>query len=212
MYLKLNVPKLLELTFPDILPIKEERPLKAEILDNFDITNKRGIPVQKKRDTSPIKEGGVSKISETNTNNTTETTTDILQQDLNLVELHSSPVSLSTEELERKIKENISYDILMTDRRVDKNNLRNILSIMVDVIRQKSGLINVNSKPIEIEEVKKRFLEINQYHVEEVLDTFSDYDKEIKNIRAYMITALYNEPSSMDLKITNKINSDNFYS
>lgn len=99
----------------------------------------------------------------------------------------------------------------MTDRRIDKNNLRNILSIMVDVFKQRSGLINVNSEAIKIEEVKKRFLEINQYHVEEVLCNFSKVDNEIKNIRAYMITALYNEPSSMDLKITNKINSDNHY-
>lgn len=211
MFLELNVPKLLEITFPDLYPKSNKNSYKGEIESNFDVTNKREIPLQQQRELPQIKERSDYKISGTNTKITTNITTEKTTKELNMLGLASNHSYPSTKEIEKKIKYNIAYDVLKKDKRIDENNLRDIFSIMIDVFNQKSGTIHVNSVPYDIEQVQSKFLEINQYHFEFVLKSFAGVKNEIRNIRAYIITALYNAPSTMDLNYFNKLKVDSYY-
>lgn len=210
MFLKLNVPRLLEMTFPEIYPVKDKNSSRVQNSNNFDITNKSESPNQKERDTPLIKDRLHSNIGETYTKSTTETNSKIISKDSNLINGESYRVYPSIKEIKEIIKQNISYDILMTDKRIDRNNLKEILSIMVDVFNQQSGTVKVNSTPYDIELVKERFLEINQFHIEYVLESLKDFKIEIRNIRSYLITSIYNAPMTMEFNYSNRFKLEQY--
>lgn len=46
--------------------------------------------------------------------------------------------------------------------------------------------------------VKKRFLELDGEHIDYVITAFEKSACNVRNIRAYLITALYNAPETID--------------
>lgn len=73
-----------------------------------------------------------------------------------------------------------------------------LVSIMVDVVCSKKNTIRVNGSELTQKNVKQRYLELDSSHIEYVLDALEHTTGEIKNIRAYLITALYNAPTTID--------------
>ncbi len=55
----------------------------------------------------------------------------------------------------------------------------------------------MNSGELPTEQVKKRFLEIKRAHIEHVLTSLENNTSVVRNIRAYLITALYNAPTTV---------------
>lgn len=104
--------------------------------------------------------------------------------------------SSSRAEYEELVKENIEYDILQYD--YPKEWLDNIVSIMADVLSSKSETIRINKENVSTELVKKRFMEINDQHIIYLDDAMRRFAPDVKNIRAFLITALYNAPTTMD--------------
>lgn len=204
MYLKLNVPRLLEITFPDLQSKKEKKVINAQNLGNFDITNKRDIPLQEKSMVLPKKERYHSFISKTNTENTAKINTKNTYEN----EFNYNPIYPSSDQALKIIKENISYDILMSDKRIDKSILKDLVTIMVDIFNYPSGELSINSNTININEVKKQFLEINQFHIEYVLESISKLRTPIKNYKNYILTVLYNSPMSMNLYYSSEIKNE----
>lgn len=210
MFIKLNVPKLLEMTFPDIYPAKDRNSLRAQNSNNFDITNKSEGTNQKERDTSLLKDNFLSNIGETYTKSTTKINSKIISKDSNSIKGEFYRIYPSIQEVKEIIKKNISYDILMTDKRIDRNALKEILSIMVDVFNQQSGTVKVNSAPYDIELVKERFLEINQFHIEYILESLKELKIEVRNIRSYLITSIYNAPMTIEFNYSNRVTREQY--
>lgn len=102
----------------------------------------------------------------------------------------------SYQEIEQMVKEQISYDALKHDNPHDKR-IDELLGIMVEVLNSTSESIRVNkeNKPAEI--VKAQFQKINKQHVEFVLLCMSESHTKARNIRALLITALYNSVHTM---------------
>ncbi len=69
---------------------------------------------------------------------------------------------------------------------------------MVDVVCSKRKNIRVNGEDQPKETVKKRFLELDDRHIEYVITVLDRSKSEVRNIRAYLITALYNAPMTID--------------
>lgn len=59
--------------------------------------------------------------------------------------------------------------------------------------------------------VKERFLELKESHLEHLIFVLKDHDQEVRNIRAFILTAAYNIPSTIDSYYTNKVNYDKKY-
>ena len=58
--------------------------------------------------------------------------------------------------------------------------------------------------------VKSRFLKLNSSHIEYVLDAMNKNPSDIRNIRAYLLTALYNASLTIDNYYSALVNHD-FY-
>ena len=101
------------------------------------------------------------------------------------------------EEYLELLKENISYNYLCEQHKDDKNRIDELLSIMLEVICSPKPTVRVNGEDIQKDVVKNRLLTLNNAHIEYVLSALSKHNGKIHNIRAYLITALYNAPTTI---------------
>ena len=108
------------------------------------------------------------------------------------------------------IKDNIDYDILIQDTKMDKDRLDEIVEIMLETVctARKTIRIAVDDYPAEL--VKSKFMKLNSSHVEFVLDCMRENTTKIRNIKQYLKAVLFNAPSTIDSYYTALVNHD-FY-
>ncbi len=104
------------------------------------------------------------------------------------------------------IEDNIEFEILR--QRDDGERLEEIVEIMLDAVCSTSKTIRINGEDMPQEVVKSRLLKINSSHVEYVFHAMKENPSAIRNIRAYLLTALYNAPVTMDNYYTALVNHD----
>ena len=96
------------------------------------------------------------------------------------------------------IRGNLEYEHHMKyDQHGDKEMYEEIYETVCDVVCVKRKTIRINGEDYPYELVKSRFLKLNSSHIEYVMGCMRETVTKITNIRAYLITALYNAPSTM---------------
>lgn len=80
-----------------------------------------------------------------------------------------------------------------------------ILDLICDILTGKSATITIGGAALPAQRVKERFRSLGPEHIVYVLDSMRDMETPIRNIRAYLLTALYNAPGTMALYYTNAI-------
>ena len=103
------------------------------------------------------------------------------------------------------IHDNIEYDCVPAG---DKAKTDELIEIMLDVICAPSDTVRVNGADIPHETVKSRFLKLEGKHIEYVLFALKKNTSDVRNIRAYLITALYNSSTTIDSYYTTQVNHD----
>ena len=104
------------------------------------------------------------------------------------------------------IEENIEYEI-MKDR-PDGDRLGEIVEIMLDAVCSTAPTIRINGEDMPQQVVKSRFLKLDSSHIEYVFHAMKECPSNIRNIRAYLLTTLYNAPATMDNFYSAKVNHD----
>lgn len=130
---------------------------------------------------SPFIERTVTDIGDTNTENT----------DINFDTENSYLV-----QIEKEVKEQISYEILKHDNPYNMQ-IDELVGILVDVKTCSAKTIRVNreDKPSEI--VKAQFQKISMEHIQFVLNCMEENTTKVTNMRAMLITALYNSVNTI---------------
>jgi len=96
------------------------------------------------------------------------------------------------------IRDNLDYEHHMKYGQYgDREMYEEIYETVCDVVCVKRKTIRINGEEYPYELVKSRFLKLNSSHVEYVMGCMRETVTKITNIRAYLITALYNAPSTM---------------
>ena len=104
--------------------------------------------------------------------------------------------------------ENLELDILAHDTRLDMDRVNELLEIMLDAVCSTSPTIRINGEDMPQQVVKSRFLKLNSSHIEYVLQAMNENPSAIRNIRAYLLTARYNAPLTMDNYYSALVNHD----
>lgn len=73
-----------------------------------------------------------------------------------------------------------------------------ILDLLTDTMCSTQDAIRIGGTDLPLHIVQERFQILNRFHVEYVLDCMKATRSKIRNIRGYLLTALYNAPSTMD--------------
>ena len=106
------------------------------------------------------------------------------------------------------ILENIEYDILVQNERLDRDRLDELVELMVDTVCSHREMIRIAGDDFPREVVRSRFLKINSGHLEYVFDCIDKNVTKVNNIKAYLLAALYNAPATMDSYYRAEVNHD----
>ena len=92
----------------------------------------------------------------------------------------------------------LSIDLLKKDYPYDSEMLDNILELIVETVCTKRPLIRIGAEERPAEIVRSRFMKLNIEHIRYVMDCFKENTTKIRNIRQYMLTTIYNAPTTID--------------
>jgi len=105
------------------------------------------------------------------------------------------------------IREQIEYEIVCEQYR--REQVDEVVAIMEEVQNQQEGKIQLSQKnSFEASFVKERFSRIGREHVEMVLDALEQITGGVKNMHAYLLTALFNSVSTLEHHYTAQVNHD----
>ena len=106
------------------------------------------------------------------------------------------------------ILENIDYDILTQDERLDQSRLDELVELMVDTVCTNRQMIRIAGDDYPAEVVKSRFLKLNSAHIQYILDRMRENTTYVRNIKKYLLAALYNAPVTMESYYTSLVSHD----
>ena len=112
------------------------------------------------------------------------------------------------EQYRELIRDNLEIDILSQNRRYDLDRINEIVEIMLDAVCSTSPTIRINGEDMPQAVVKSRFLKLDSGHIDYVLQAMNDCPSDIRNIRAYLLTALYNASLTIDNYYSARVNYD----
>lgn len=105
-------------------------------------------------------------------------------------------IGMDTRETYREIiLENIEYDIIALDKRIDRERLDEIVELLVDTVCSARQTIRVAGDDFPAEVVKSRLLKLDSGHIQYVLDCMVQNTTYVRNIKKYLLAALFNAPS-----------------
>ena len=122
----------------------------------------------------------------------------------------SNPIRTADEREQYRalIRENIEYDILSANNPGDTMRLDELVELMLDTVCSKRSSIRVAGDEFPAEVVKSRFLKLEAQHIQYVLDSLKDNPPHIRNIKKYLLAALYNAPLTIENYYAAQINHD----
>ena len=106
------------------------------------------------------------------------------------------------------IKENIDFDLLLTEHPYDEETLEGYVELMVEVCCSRRDFIRIAGEEMPTGVVKSRFLKLNHEHIAYVLDSLSQNTTLVKNIKAYTLAALYNAPTTISQYYASLVSHD----
>ena len=92
----------------------------------------------------------------------------------------------------------LEWEYLLAEKPEEREQLEEILALLVDTVcsRRKSFTFGGETRPAEV--VKPVLLDLSRWHVEYVLECLRKTTKPIRSVRAYLLTALYHAPQTME--------------
>ena len=128
----------------------------------------------------------VSEISTTESENPAENDTDNSNTDQ----------FLSYDDVEVKIQEQIEYSIL-SERNYGRV-LDEIVSLLTDTYCTTESFVRISKRQISTQTFRARISKLTAEHIEYVIKTLEKNEGRIRNIRAYLLTALYNSIDTLE--------------
>lgn len=96
------------------------------------------------------------------------------------------------------ILDNICYNALSQSSGIDKSRLDELVELIIDTVCSKREMIRIAGDDHPADVVRSRFLKLNAEHIEYILDRMEENTTQIRNIKKYLLAALYNAPVTMD--------------
>ena len=106
------------------------------------------------------------------------------------------------------IKANISYDDLIVIDPNNKDLYDELYALLCEVVCVRRQNIRIAGENYPYELVKANFLKLNSSHMQYVIECLQKNTEKIKNIKAYMLTVLFNAASTMNNYYQQEIQHD----
>ena len=107
----------------------------------------------------------------------------------------SGVMGMDRYELREEVKANIDFENLRRAHPYD--DVDSLLELVVDVLGSTAPTLRIAGENLPADTVKQRFRRLDSTHMEYVMEAMGQTTTKINNIRAYLLTALYNAPVTM---------------
>lgn len=110
--------------------------------------------------------------------------------------------------LEAYFMQSLEVDLLLRVCPDDEDTIDQIVNLLVDTCSSKRRMLRVagDDKPAEV--VRSRFMKLNADHIRFVLKCLAESTAPVRNMKQYLLAALYNAPTTMQLYYQNQTNHD----
>ena len=109
-------------------------------------------------------------------------------------------------DLKERVRTQIGYDALCTQYAAE--DVDALTELIAEIQFSAAPAIRIGKEQIPIEIIKERFRQLTQMHVEYVLDCLKNTTTQINNVKAYLLTALYNAPMTMGFFYSAQVRHD----
>lgn len=114
----------------------------------------------------------------------------------------------SVEKVRELVLKNLEYEYIKNHH--DRGRLDEIVELMVETLCSTKDTINVSGDDYPAQLVKEKLLRINSLHIDYVFECLKKTTTYIRNIKRYLLTTLFNAPSTIDNYYSALVNHD-FY-
>ena len=83
-----------------------------------------------------------------------------------------------------------------------------IVSLILEVLTSRCDTFTLSGRKIPAELVKERFRALTGHHIEYVFDCMKKSGTEIRNIKQYLLTSLFNAPAALESYYRAKVSRD----
>ena len=142
----------------------------------------------------------LQEVRESNCNKTDLIKTDFTKTD--------SIINQAPNDAMGSLKAQISYDDLCADPAVDRQCLDSLVSVMAETLQSNFSFIRVNRCTHSAQTVKEKFGRLQQAHIRYVLQAWQKNKATVRNVRQYILTALYNAPDTIALYQNQQANGE----
>ena len=111
---------------------------------------------------------------------------------------------------EEYFRRSLEYDILLQNNPYERETLEGILDLLVDTCCSHKAYIRIAGDNKSGEVVRSRFMKLDSSHIQYVLSCLKENTTDVRNIRQYLLAALYNAPTTISAYYQAKVNYD-FY-
>lgn len=108
--------------------------------------------------------------------------------------------------MELFVKNRLMYDDLCIEQKWEKSFIDELIEIIVETLCTKRKEITVAGSSYPIQYVKNRFLSLQKEHIEYIIQSFDENTTKIKNVKNYMLTALFNAPATYNGHVKTEVN------
>ena len=106
------------------------------------------------------------------------------------------------------IRENIRYDDFVREHPWDAGQLDEMVELMVEAVCSKRETLRVTGNEFPQAVVKSRLLKLDDGHIRFVFDCLKNNTTQVRNIKQYLLTTLYNAPVTIGNHYAAQVNHD----
>lgn len=106
------------------------------------------------------------------------------------------------------IRQNLELDLMYERYPFDRELLDGIYDLILETVLCQSGTVVVAKNEYPVQLVKSKFLKLNSSHLEYVMDCMKQSTSKVRNIKKYLLAALFNAPTTMGGYYQAEVNHD----
>ena len=112
----------------------------------------------------------------------------------------------------RTKKANIDYAAIVAEKTAAKEQIETeiaaLSNMIVDTVCSARKVIRIAGDDYPAEVVKSRFMKLDSSHVQYVMDCMKDNTTYVRNIKKYLLAALYNAPTTINSYYSSLVQHD----
>lgn len=155
-----------------------------------------------KNQTSGGLENKLQEVGKLNPNHTDYSQTDNNETNLsypsnNASDHKEADVIRKREDYCRYFREELGIDVLKAEYPSNADMIEELLELVVDTVCSSRAFIRIGKENLPAEIVRSRMMKLNAEHIRYLISCLNENTTKIRNIRQYLLTALYNAPETI---------------